>query len=72
MFYNYYGTGNDCDDDVDHYEVDDYGEDGDVDLVVSVLILNMLCNESHGVDRFLKMWLLTQLTFSKTIAIILF
>ena len=67
---------------VDHYEVDnyevgdfdvdDFGEDDDIDLVVSVLILNMLCNESHGVDRFLKMWLLTQLTLSKTTAIISF
>ena len=112
-FYHYYGTGNDCDDDIDDYDVDnydvdnydvdhydvdhhevdnyevgnfdvddyvegndidvdDYGEDGDIDLVVSVLILNMLCNESHWVDRFLKMWLLTQLTLSKTTAIISF
>ena len=37
---------------------------GDGDLVVSVLILDMLGNEAHRVDRFLKMRLLTKLTLS--------
>lgn len=43
---------------------------GDGDLVVSVLILDMLGNEAHRVDRFLKMRLLTKLTLSQSIVTI--
>ena len=65
MFDNYDSKGNDGE-----HDVDDDVEDDDIDLVVSVLILNVLCNKSHGVDCFLKVRLLTQLTLSKTVAII--
>ena len=43
---------------------------GDGDLVVSVLILDVLGNEAHRVDRFLKMRLLTKLTLSQSIVTI--
>ena len=47
-----------------------FHDDGDGDLVVSVLILDMLGNEAHRVDRFLKMRLLTKLTLSQSIVTI--
>ena len=53
--------GNDDDAEDDGY---DDGDDHDIDLVVSILILNMLGNKSDRVDRLLKMRLLTKLRLS--------